>query len=258
MSLKNIISDMDGVIYKGKTIIPGAKDFVDRLISTQTKFLFLTNNSEQTALDLKRKLESMGIHGLKETNFITSAMATAAFLHTQKPAGTLYVIGGGGLMSELYKVGFSISENKPDYVVVGKTATFNFDMLKKAVSFIMNGAKFIGTNPDVIDPSENGFEPACGSLLAAIEIATGKKPYIIGKPNSLMMTIALKQLGVQSFETLMIGDRMDTDIVAGMEAGMKTSLVLSGVTQKDMLDKFPYKPDYIFNNVGEINLENMV
>lgn len=249
---------MDGVIYKGKTIIPGAKDFVDRLISTQTKFLFLTNNSEQTALDLKRKLESMGIHGLKETNFITSAMATAAFLHTQKPAGTLYVIGGGGLMSELYKVGFSISENKPDYVVVGKTATFNFDMLKKAVSFIMNGAKFIGTNPDVIDPSENGFEPACGSLLAAIEIATGKKPYIIGKPNSLMMTIALKQLGVQSFETLMIGDRMDTDIVAGMEAGMKTSLVLSGVTQKDMLDKFPYKPDYIFNNVGEINLENMV
>lgn len=258
MSLKNIISDMDGVIYKGRTIIPGAKDFVDRLISTQTKFLFLTNNSEQTALDLKRKLESMGIHGLKETNFITSAMATAAFLHTQKPAGTLYVIGGGGLMSELYKVGFSISENKPDYVVVGKTATFNFDMLKKAVSFIMNGAKFIGTNPDVIDPSENGFEPACGSLLAAIEIATGKKPYIIGKPNSLMMTIALKQLGVQSFETLMIGDRMDTDIVAGMEAGMKTSLVLSGVTQKDMLDKFPYKPDYIFNNVGEINLENMV
>jgi NagD protein len=257
MSLKNIISDMDGVIYKGKTIIPGAKDFIDRLISTQTKFLFLTNNSEQTPLDLKRKLESMGISGLKEGNFITSAMATAAFLHTQRPAGTLYVIGGGGLMSELYKAGFSLSENKPDYVVVGKTATFNFDMLKKAVTFIMNGAKFIGTNPDVIDPSENGFEPACGSLLAAIEIATGKKPYIIGKPNSLMMTIALKQLGVQSFETLMIGDRMDTDIVAGMEAGMKTSLVLSGVTQKDMLDNFPYKPDYIFNNVGEIILENM-
>lgn len=257
MSLKNIISDMDGVIYKGKNIIPGAKEFVDRLVSRQTKFLFLTNNSEQTPLDLKRKLESMGISGLNEGNFITSAMATAAFLHTQRPAGTLYVIGGGGLMSELYKVGFSLSENKPDYVVVGKTATFNFDMLKKAVTFIMNGAKFIGTNPDVIDPSENGFEPACGSLLAAIEIATGKKPYIIGKPNSLMMTIALKQLGVQSFETLMIGDRMDTDIVAGMEAGMRTSLVLSGVTQIDMLDNFPYKPDYIFNNVGEINLENM-
>lgn len=258
MPLKNIISDMDGVVYKGKTLIPGAKDFIDRLISKQTKFLFLTNNSEQTPLDLKRKLESLGVSGLQETNFITSAMATAAFLKTQKPGGTLYVIGGGGLMSELYKVGFSISEHKPDYVVVGKTASFNFEMLKKAISFIMNGAKFIGTNPDVIDPSESGFEPACGSLLAAIEIASGKKPYIIGKPNSLMMTIALKQLGVQASETLMIGDRMDTDIVAGMEAGMKTSLVLSGVTQKDMLDNFPYKPDYIFNNVGEINLENMV
>jgi NagD protein len=257
MPLKNIISDMDGVIYKGKTLIPGVREFIERLISTRTKFLFLTNNSEQTPLDLKRKLESLGVDGLKEDNFITSAMATAAFLHTQRPGGTLYVIGGGGLMSELYKVGFSISENKPDYVVVGKTSSFNYEMLKKAISCIMNGAKFIGTNPDVIDPSESGFEPACGSLLAAIEIATGKKPYIIGKPNSLMMTIALKQLGVQSCETLMIGDRMDTDIVAGMEAGMKTSLVLSGVTQKDMLDKFPYKPDYIFNNVGEINLENM-
>jgi NagD protein len=258
MPLKNIISDMDGVIYKGKTLIAGAKEFIDRLILNQTKFLFLTNNSEQTPLDLKRKLESLGIDGLKESNFITSAMATATFLHTQRPAGTLYVIGGGGLISELYKVGFSISESNPDYVVVGKTKSFNYDMLKKAISFIMNGAKFIGTNPDVIDPSDNGFEPACGSLLAAIEIATGKKPYIIGKPNSLMMTIALKQLGVQSFETLMIGDRMDTDIVAGMEAGMKTSLVLSGVTQHEMLDSFPYKPNFIYNNVGEIFLENMV
>jgi NagD protein len=258
MPLKNIISDMDGVIYKGKTLIAGAKEFIDRLILNQTKFLFLTNNSEQTPLDLKRKLESLGIDGLKESNFITSAMATATFLHTQRPAGTLYVIGGGGLISELYKVGFSISESNPDYVVVGKTKSFNYDMLKKAISFIMNGAKFIGTNPDVIDPSDNGFEPACGSLLAAIEIATGKKPYIIGKPNSLMMTIALKQLGVQSFETLMIGDRMDTDIVAGMEAGMKTSLVLTGVTQHEMLDSFPYKPNFIYNNVGEIFLENMV
>lgn len=257
MAIKNIISDMDGVIYKGKTLISGAKDFIDRLISRKTKFLFLTNNSEQTPLDLKRKLESMGIDGLKESNFITSAMATAAFLSNQRPGGTLFVIGGGGLMSELYKVGFSISENKPDYVVVGKTSSFNYDMLKKAISLIMNGAKFIGTNPDVIDPVDNGFEPACGSLLASIEIATGKKPYIIGKPNSLMMTIALNKLGVQASETIMIGDRMDTDMVAGMEAGMKTCLVLSGVTQRAMLDNFPYKPDYLFNNVGEIDLENL-
>ncbi|NLD99712.1 MAG: HAD family hydrolase [Fibrobacter sp.] len=257
MAVKNVISDMDGVIYRGKSLVPGAKVFVDRLIAENTKFLFLTNNSEQTPLDLKRKLEGLGISGIHETNFITSAMATASFLRNQCPGGTLYVIGGGGLISELYKVGFSISETKPDYVVVGKTNTFNFDMLKKAISLIMNGAKFIGTNPDVIDPIDNGFEPACGSILGAIEIATGKKPYIIGKPNSLMMTIALKQLGVQANETVMIGDRMDTDIVAGMEAGMKTSLVLSGVTREEMLSDFPYKPDYIFNNVGEIDLRKM-
>ncbi|HEX3020484.1 MAG TPA: HAD-IIA family hydrolase [Chitinispirillaceae bacterium] len=254
MSVRNIISDMDGVIYRGKTLVNGASDFINRLYSGKTRFLFLTNNSEQTPLDLKRKLESLGIKGLSESNFITSAMATASFLSTQRPGGTLYVIGGGGLISELYNAGFSISENNPDYVVVGKTNSFNFDMLKKAISLIMNGAKFIGTNPDVIDPVDNGFEPACGSILGAIEVATGKKPYIIGKPNSLMMTIALKQLGVVADETMMIGDRMDTDIVAGMEAGMKTCLVLSGVTRAEMLNDFPYKPDYIFNNVGEIDL----
>jgi NagD protein len=258
MAIKNVISDMDGVIYRGKTLVSGAKEFIDRLITEQIKFLFLTNNSEQTPLDLKRKLEGLGIRGLLESNFITSAMATASFLKNQRPGGTLYVIGGGGLISELYKVGFSISESRPDYVVVGKTNSFNFEMLKKAISLIMNGAKFIGTNPDVIDPVDNGFEPACGSILGAIEIATGKKPYIIGKPNSLMMTIALKQLGVLADETVMIGDRMDTDIVAGMEAGMKTSLVLSGVTTKEMLEAFPYKPDFIFNNVGEIDLRKMV
>lgn len=257
MAVKHVISDMDGVIYRGKTLITGAADFINRLISEDVKFLFLTNNSEQTPLDLQRKLSSLGIDGVKEENFITSAMATASFLKTQCPGGTLYVIGGGGLISELYNAGFSISENKADYVVVGKTKSFNFDMLKKAISLIMNGAKFIGTNPDVIDPVDSGFEPACGSILGAIQIATGKKPYIIGKPNSLMMTIALKQLGVVADETMMIGDRMDTDIVAGMEAGMKTCLVLSGVTEKQMLQDFPYKPNFIFNNVGEIDLKKL-
>lgn len=257
MPVKNVISDMDGVIYRGKTLIPGANEFVSKLVSSNTKFLFLTNNSEQTPLDLVRKLELLGIEGLREENFITSAMATGAFLHNQRPAGTVFAVGGGGLISELYKAGFSISEHKPDYVVVGKTASFNFEMLKKAISLIMGGAKFIGTNPDVIDPTENGFEPACGSLLAAIEIAAGKKPYIVGKPNSLMMTIALNQLGVVAKETVMIGDRMDTDIVAGMEAGMKTCLVLSGVSTKNTPEEFPYKPDYIFENVGEIDLSRM-
>ncbi len=257
MAIKSVMSDMDGVIYRGKSVVSGAKEFIGTLVETGVPLLFLTNNSQQTPLDLKRKLENMGFAGLHEFNFITSAMATASFLHDQRPAGTAYVIGGGGLVSELYRVGYSITEHNPDYVVVGKTTSFNFEMLKKAITLIMQGAKFIGTNPDVIDPMESGFEPACGSILAAIEIATGKKPYIIGKPNSLMMTIALRQLGAAASETLMIGDRMDTDVVAGMEAGMKTCLVLSGVSQRGCLDKFPYKPDYVYDSVGAINLSEL-
>ncbi len=249
---KSVISDMDGVLYRGKALIPGVKDFVKRLIESETKFLFLTNNSEQTPLDLMKKLEHLGIEGLKEDNFITSAMATAMFLKQQKDNATVYVVGGGGLINELYNVGFSISETDPDYVVVGKTSNFNYLMMKKAVNLINKGAKFIGTNPDVVDPTEGGIEPACGSILAAIEKASGKKPYIVGKPNALMMTIATKKLGVHADSTLMIGDRMDTDIVGGLEAGMTTCLVLSGVTNKEMIDHFPYKPDYVFNHVGEI------
>jgi NagD protein len=250
---KSVISDMDGVLYRGRTLIPGANEFVRRLIESETPFLFLTNNSEQTPLDLKKKLERMGIEGLQEGNFITSAMATAIFLKDQKENATVYVIGGGGLINELYNVGFSISETEPDYVVVGKTSHFNYEMMKKAVTFIRRGSKFIGTNPDVVDPTEGGLEPACGSILASIEKAAGKAPYIVGKPNALMMTIATKKLGVHPDSTLMIGDRMDTDIVGGMEAGMTTCLVLSGVTTQNMLDSFPYKPDYVFNNVGEIH-----
>ena len=249
---KSIISDMDGVIYRGKNLIEGALEFVNRLLKDRTKFLFLTNNSEQSPIDIKRKLENLGIEGLTEDNFITSAMATAIFLQSQKPDGSAYVIGGGGLSNELYKVGFSITESRPDYVVVGKTAHFNYDMMKKAVNFIEKGAKFIATNPDVVDPTENGLEPACGSILASIETACGKKPYIVGKPNALMMMIARKKLGAHSSDTAIIGDRMDTDIVAGLEAGMTTCLVLSGVSQIDTIDKFPYRPNYVFKNVGEI------
>lgn len=254
---KSIISDMDGVIYRGSQLIDGAADFIKRLTSNSTPFLFLTNNSESSPLDLKRKLESKGIKGVEENNFITSAIATAMFLRDQKPGASVYVVGGGGLINELYNAGFSISESNPEYVIVGKTSNFNFDVMKKAVNFIHRGAKFIGTNPDVIDPVEGGIEPACGSILASIETATGKKPYIIGKPNALMMTIATKKLGVHSSDTIMIGDRMDTDIVGGLEAGMTTCLVLSGVTSSDMIDNFPYRPDHIFNNVGEIYPEKL-
>lgn len=257
MTVKNIISDMDGVMYRGGQLIPGAKEFVDRLLESKSPFLFLTNNSEQTPIDLKLKLEALGLSGLKEQNFITSGMATAEFLHSQKSGGTAYVVGGGGMINELYKKGFSISERNPDYVVVGKTTSLNYDMIKKAVQFIMNGAKFIGTNPDVIDPTEGCFEPAAGSILAAIEVATGRKPYIVGKPNSMMMMIALKQLKAEPYETMMIGDRMDTDIVAGMEAGMRTCLVLSGVSNTETIKEFPYKPDHVLNNVGEIDISNL-
>ncbi len=254
---KCILSDMDGVIYRGKSLVDGAQAFINRLRETKTRFLFLTNNSEQTPIDLKRKLELMGIEGLSEDNFITSAMATASFLQAQKPNGSVYVIGGSGLSSELYNVGFSITESQPDYVVVGKTAHFNFDMMKKAVNFIQKGAKFIATNPDVVDPTENGLEPACGSIIASIETACGKKPYIVGKPNALMMMIARKKLGAHSSETAIIGDRMDTDIVAGLEAGMTTCLVLSGVSSKETIENFPYRPNYVFNNVGEIYPERL-
>lgn len=253
---KSIISDMDGVIYRGKQLIPGAQDFVQRLLESKTPFLFLTNNAEQTPLDLKLKLESLGVHGLTEDNFITAAMATAMFLKAQnrKPNPTAYVVGGGGLINELYNVGFSISESNPDYVVVAKSTTFGYEQLKKAVRFIDHGAKFIGTNPDMIDPVEGGLEPAAGTFLAAISAATGKKPYIVGKPNSLMMMLAARKLGAHPEDCAMIGDRMDTDIVGGMEAGMTTVLVLSGVTTPTLMEQFPYRPDHVLNNVGEIDL----
>lgn len=254
--MKSIISDMDGVIYRGKQLIPGAQNFVQRLLESKVPFLFLTNNAEQTPIDLKLKLEQLGIHGLTEDNFITAAMATAMFLKAQnrKPTPKAYVIGGAGLMNELYNVGFSISESNPDYVIVAKSSSFGFEQLKKAVRFIDQGAKFIGTNPDMIDPVEGGMEPAAGTILAAIAAATDKKPYIVGKPNALMMTLATRKLGVHPDNAVMVGDRMDTDIVGGMEAGMTTALVLSGVTTPEIMEQFPYRPDHVFNNVGEIDL----
>ena len=258
MGIKSFISDMDGVIYRGQHLIPGAKKFIKKLQKNNAKYLFLTNNAEQTPLDLQRKLEDMGISGLTEDNFITSAMATAMFLKKQQPGGTAYVIGAGGLINELYKVGFSISESKPDYVVFGKTKSYNFEMIKKAIELVSKGAKFIVTNPDMTDPIEGGgIEPACGSLIAPIERATGKKAFFVGKPNALMMTLAKQKLGSHSAETVMVGDRMDTDIIGGIESGMTTCLVLSGVTTIELAKEFPYNPTHIFNNVGEIDIENL-
>ena len=253
--MKKIISDMDGVLYRGKQLIPGAKEFVQKLIESNNPFLFLTNNSEQTPLDLLRKLEMLGIEGLEEKHFINSAMATAQFLHKQNPGAKVFVIGGGATVNELYKYGFSITDSDPDYVVVGKTTSFNYNMMKTAVRLILNGAQFIGTNPDIVDPKEEGLEPASGAILASIEVSTGIKPYVVGKPNPLMMLTAKNQLEAHSKDCVMIGDRMDTDIIGGMEAGMDTILVLSGVSDRETIKKFPYKPTHIFENVGEIDLE---
>lgn len=255
----SFISDMDGVIYRGNKLIPGAREFIKDLLKRKIPFLFLTNNAEQTPVDLKLKLETLGIDGLSENHFLTAAQATAQFLRSQKEKGTAYVIGAAGLISELYNVGYSITETNPDYVVVGKTTAFNYEMLKKAVYLINNGSRFIGSNPDVVDPAADGeLIPAVGPILSAIETATGKKPYIVGKPNPIMMSIAKHRIGSHSESTIMIGDRMDTDILGGLGAGMKTCLVLSGVTTIDMLGHFPYIPNYVFSSVKDINLDKLL
>jgi NagD protein len=258
MSTLGVISDMDGVIYRGKRVIPGAQHFIDRLRASGAGLVFLTNNSEQTPLDLLRKLAGLDIHGLTEANFITSAMATAEFLAAQKPNGTAYVVGGGALSAALYDVGYSITEADPDYVVVGKTASFGFPMLRKAAELIGGGAKFIGTNPDMVDPVEGGTEPAAGALLASIEAATGMRPYVVGKPNSLMMIYARRMLGVPAEDCVMIGDRMDTDIVGGLEAGMQTCLVLSGVSTRDSVSRFPYRPTFLYDSVADIEPTDLI
>jgi NagD protein len=258
MSTLGVISDMDGVIYRGKSVIPGAQHFIDRLRASGAGLVFLTNNSEQTPLDLLRKLAALDIHGLTEANFITSAMATAEFLAAQKPNGTAYVVGGGALSAALYDVGYSITEADPDYVVVGKTASFGFPMLRKAAELIGGGAKFIGTNPDMVDPVEGGTEPAAGALLASIEAATGMRPYVVGKPNSLMMIYARRMLGVPAEDCVMIGDRMDTDIVGGLEAGMQTCLVLSGVSTRDSVSRFPYRPTFLYDSVADIEPTDLI
>lgn len=257
MNRLSVISDMDGVIYRGKRLIPGAQEFVDRMRDQGIRFLFLTNNSEQTPLDLVRKLNALGITGLDQGNFITSAMATAQFVASQKPGGSAYVIGGAGLATELHKVGYSLTETSPDYVVVGKTASFSFPMLKKAAQLIDDGAKFIGSNPDMTDPVEGGTEPAAGVILAAIAAATGRRPYIVGKPNSLMMIYARRMIGAHAEDCVMIGDRMDTDIVGGMEAGMRTCLVLSGVSTLETIEEFPYRPTFVYPSVGEIDFDEL-
>lgn len=249
---KGFICDMDGVIYHGNQILPGVKEFVEWLYRENKQFLFLTNNSGKTPLELSQKLKNMGLE-VDESHFYTSALATAKFLSKQSPNCKVYVIGEPGLYSALYNEGITISETDPDYVVVGEVFNYNYESVCKAVNLVLKGAKLIGTNSDVTGPTDNGnIIPACRALISPIEMATGKEAYFVGKPNPLMMRTGLNMLGVHSSEAVMIGDRMDTDIVVGIEGGLDTVLVLSGVTTESDIAHYAYRPRLVLSGVGEI------
>lgn len=252
----NYVIDMDGVIYLGNELIPGAKQFIDRLMKGNHRFLFLTNSSNLTPTDLTRKLSKMGID-VSEHHFFTSAMATADFLNNQLPNGRAFIIGGEGLREALVAVGYTITDDKPDYVIVGTTRTYDYDRMEKAVGLIRAGARLIGTNPDVTGPSDHGIIPACGALVAPIQLVTGAHPYFVGKPNPLMMRTALRRLRAHSGDTFMVGDRMDTDVIAGTEAGMQTILVLTGVTKREDISTYAFRPHYVFDTAGDIPVDEM-
>lgn len=248
---KGFICDMDGVIYHGNKLLPGVREFVAWLYQEKKEFLFLTNSSERSPKELQQKLERMGLT-VPEQHFYTSALATAKFIDSQAPGCTAYVIGAPGLVNALYEAGITMNDTDPDYVIVGETSSYNYDVLLKAVKYVQRGARLVATNSDLTGPSEQGIIPACRALVAPIELATGKPAYFVGKPNPLMMRTGLKLLGVHSHEAVMIGDRMDTDIVAGMETGLDTVLVLSGCTKKEEVEQYSYRPKYILDGVGDI------
>ena len=256
-SHKAFFIDMDGVVNKGSQVIPGAIDFIEKLKQGGYKFLFITNNSYFTPGDLRDRMYSIGIDVGPE-NFYTSAMATASFLRYQRKCFTAYVIGGKGLKRELEAVGVTITSKKPDYVIVGETEEYDYERIIEATILIQEGAKFIATNPDITGPTPRGPVPACGALVAPIEKVTGVKAYFLGKPNPAMMYWARKRLKVHSVNSFIIGDRMDTDIVGGLEAGMTCCLVLSGVTTVEIMNRYPYQPDYVFNSIADIDPDSIV
>ncbi len=248
---RGFICDMDGVIYHGNRLLSGAVEFVEWLKREEKRYLFLTNSSERSPRELRQKLQRLGIE-VEAEHFYTSALATASFLASQCPGGSVYVIGEAGLINALYDVGMSINDINPDYVVVGETRSYSFEKLERAINLVRGGARLIGTNPDLTGPVERGIVPACGALVAPIELATGHRPYFVGKPNPLMMRHALKQLGVRREEAFIIGDRMDTDIIAGIESEIETILLLSGVTSREDLRTFPYQPHHILDGIGGV------
>jgi NagD protein len=251
--MQNYLLDMDGVIVHGNALIPGAAEFIRRLQDQGMPYLILTNNSLYTPRDLQVRLSSMGLNVPSEAIF-TSALATAQFLHSQHPGGRAYVVGEAGLTTALHDIGYVLIDWKPEYVVLGETTTYSFERITRAIRFIHSGARFVATNPDVAGPGEGGIVPGTGSVAALITAATGVKPYYVGKPNPLMMRTALYTLRVHSENSVMIGDRMETDIIAGIESGMRTILVLSGVTSREQVERFPYCPTWVRESLADVEL----
>ncbi|MBO7214922.1 MAG: HAD family hydrolase [Clostridia bacterium] len=245
---QGFIIDMDGVIYHGNKLLDGVTEFIDFLIENDKKFIFLTNSPERTPDELSMKLKRMGL-AVTADHFYTSAMATAEFLSSQKPDCTAYVIGEAALTKAMYDKGIYMNDVNPDYVVLGETRTYNFEKIEKAIDLVRKGAKLIGANPDTVGVTEKGIMPATGALISPIEIATGKKAYFVGKPNPLMLRHGLNFIDCHSCDIAFIGDRMDTDIIAGIESNLDTVLVLTGVTSLEDIDNFPYRPKYVVESV---------
>ncbi|MFI2708412.1 HAD-IIA family hydrolase [Nocardioides sp. CER28] len=245
------LTDMDGVLVHEEVPIPGAKEFIEALKGSGRRFLVLTNNSIFTPRDLRARLLGSGID-VPEEAIWTSALATAQFLADQRPDGTAYVVGEAGLTTALHDIGYVMTDRDPDYVVLGETRTYSFEAITKAIRLVAAGARFIATNPDASGPSQQGMLPATGSVAALISTATGHSPYFVGKPNPLMMRSALNRIEAHSETTVMVGDRMDTDIISGLEAGLQTCLVLTGSTQRGQVERFPYRPTRVFDSIADL------
>jgi NagD protein len=242
--------DMDGVLYRGSQLIPGADEFIQQLRQRDIPFRFLTNNSQRTCRDVMAKLARMGVE-IEEEHVYTCATATARFLAQQKPEGTAFVIGEGGLLTALHQNGYAVVDHEPDYVVVGEGRTFNLELVEAAVRMILGGAKLIATNLDPNCPTQNGLRPGCGALVALLETATGVKAFSVGKPSPVMMRAARKELGLTTDETTMIGDTMETDILGGVQLGFHTVLVLTGGTDREDLESYAYRPEIVVDSLAE-------
>ncbi len=249
--IESWLTDMDGVLVHEGVPVPGAPEFVNKMKSSGKPFLILTNNSIYTPRDLRARLRRTGLD-VPESAIWTSALATARFLDSQRPEGSAFVIGEAGLTTALHEIGYVLTDRDPDYVVLGETRTYSFTAITTAIRLIEQGARFIATNPDATGPSREGSLPATGSVAALIERATGRAPYFVGKPNPLMMRSALRSLGAHSESTLMIGDRMDTDVRSGLEAGLQTILVLTGISHPDTAERFPYRPSRVIDSVADL------